>query len=203
MNNLIEQAIEALEAVTRGSTHDGRVWGRIVMPSDAAMDKAAAALAALRAARNQPAAGGLTDTEIRHLATKHLRYQQESPEFSGVFKFARAVIAAQRERDAQQRPVAAIYVSASGDREFDDWKVPLPTGRNELYPHPAPQSDEAPPASKPWYFNQLQPCGTLVAIEPSGVQHVVKGGQMGTEAGRALFNRMVEALSTPAAGSPR
>jgi hypothetical protein len=33
-------------------------------------------------------------------------------------------------------PVAAIYISISGEREFDDWKCDLPIGMNELFTAP-------------------------------------------------------------------
>jgi len=33
-------------------------------------------------------------------------------------------------------PVASIYITPSGEREFDDWKCKLPTGRNVLYTAP-------------------------------------------------------------------
>ena len=33
-------------------------------------------------------------------------------------------------------PVASIYVTESGDREFDDWRVDLPVGSNILYTTP-------------------------------------------------------------------
>ena len=36
----------------------------------------------------------------------------------------------------EQEPVASIYVTIGGDREFDDWRYPLPVGRNLLYAHP-------------------------------------------------------------------
>ena len=43
-----------------------------------------------------------------------------------------------------QAPVASIYVTNDGQREFDDWRVPLPVGRNELFaaPQPAAQASE-------------------------------------------------------------
>ena len=34
-------------------------------------------------------------------------------------------------------PVASIYITADGEREFDDWKCALPVGRTELYLAPA------------------------------------------------------------------
>jgi hypothetical protein len=36
----------------------------------------------------------------------------------------------------EQEPVASIYVTIGGDREFDDWRCPLPVGGNLLYAHP-------------------------------------------------------------------
>jgi hypothetical protein len=36
----------------------------------------------------------------------------------------------------EQEPVASIYISINGDREFDDWNCALPIGRNELYAAP-------------------------------------------------------------------
>jgi hypothetical protein len=42
----------------------------------------------------------------------------------------------QRSALAQQEPVASIYVTIGGEREFDDWRCPLPVGRNLLYTHP-------------------------------------------------------------------
>jgi hypothetical protein len=42
----------------------------------------------------------------------------------------------------EQEPVASIYISQSGEREFDDWKCKLPIGRNLLY--------TTPPAAHPF-----------------------------------------------------
>lgn len=39
----------------------------------------------------------------------------------------------------EQKPVASIYVTLGGEREFDDWKCALPVGRNLLYPWPQPE----------------------------------------------------------------
>jgi hypothetical protein len=36
----------------------------------------------------------------------------------------------------EQEPVASIYVTIGEDREFDDWRCPLPVGRNLLYTYP-------------------------------------------------------------------
>jgi len=43
----------------------------------------------------------------------------------------------------EQEPVASIYISQSGEREFDDWKCKLFIGRNLLYTTP-------PAAQRPW-----------------------------------------------------
>lgn len=44
-----------------------------------------------------------------------------------------------------QAPVASIYITNDGQREFDDWRAPLPVGRNELFaaPQPAAQALDA------------------------------------------------------------
>lgn len=39
----------------------------------------------------------------------------------------------------EQKPVASIYISPNGEREFDDWRHDLPVGRNELYTAPQPE----------------------------------------------------------------
>lgn len=50
---------------------------------------------------------------------------------------------------SEQKPVASIYISPNGEREFDDWKHDLPIGRNELFAapvaQPATEQAEAPP----------------------------------------------------------
>lgn len=57
---------------------------------------------------------------------------------------------------------ASIFISEGGDREFDDWKVPLPVGRNVLYTRPAPQAQAAPvdaAASNHWTGEQAYAYG--------------------------------------------
>lgn len=46
-----------------------------------------------------------------------------------------------------------------------------------------------------WYFSQLQPSGTLFAVEPDGTEHVVKEGDMNRQAGVVLLNAMITALA--------
>lgn len=41
----------------------------------------------------------------------------------------------------QAQAVASIYVTEDGQREVDDWRAPLPVGRNLLYAAPQPQAD--------------------------------------------------------------
>ena len=36
----------------------------------------------------------------------------------------------------EQKPVASIYITVHGEREFDDWRCDLPIGRTELYTAP-------------------------------------------------------------------
>ena len=50
-----------------------------------------------------------------------------------------ALCAALAEQPAQQEPVASIFISGIGEREFDDWGQDLPVGRNLLYKLPPAQ----------------------------------------------------------------
>ncbi|WP_287278690.1 hypothetical protein [Ralstonia sp.] len=50
-----------------------------------------------------------------------------------------------------------------------------------------------------WYFERLQPSGTLVAVEPDGTRHTIPHGDLQTAGGVRLLNRMTEALSSMAA----
>jgi hypothetical protein len=54
------------------------------------------------------------------------------------------VDAGKRMAQQAQEPVAvaSIFVTFSGEREIDDWRHPLPVGRNLLYAHPAPKQAE-------------------------------------------------------------
>lgn len=54
-------------------------------------------------------------------------------------------------------------------------------------------------ASGLWYFNRLEPTGTLIACAPSGERYVVKNGNVHSEAFRQLFDAMVGALTTVSA----
>ena len=54
-----------------------------------------------------------------------------------VYQAARALLAT----GGQVQPVASIYVTEDGQREVDDWRVPLPAGSNLLYT--APQAVQA------------------------------------------------------------
>lgn len=57
---------------------------------------------------------------------------------SYLLRLARAALAS-KPPAVEQKPVASIYISPNGEREFDDWKHDLPTGRNELYLGPQPE----------------------------------------------------------------
>jgi hypothetical protein len=46
-----------------------------------------------------------------------------------------------------------------------------------------------------WYFNRLQPSDTVVAVEPSGREHVIKHGRMDTAEGMALLDAMLRDLT--------
>lgn len=50
-------------------------------------------------------------------------------------------------------PVASIYITPNGEREFDDWKVPLPVGRTELFT--APQAQQPAPVQEPVGIDQI------------------------------------------------
>lgn len=52
-----------------------------------------------------------------------------------------------RAADAHEKPVASIYISADGSREFDDWRVDLPPGNHQLFT--APRPDQPQPESLP------------------------------------------------------
>ncbi len=57
-----------------------------------------------------------------------------------------------RAADAHEKPVASIYISADGSREFDDWRVDLPPGNHQLFtaPRPAqPQPESLPHPGAP------------------------------------------------------
>ena len=61
---------------------------------------------------------------------------------SRAFEALRAALA-----EPAQEPVASIYITPEGEREFDDWRCDLPVGRTELY--------AAPPQRKPLTDEQI------------------------------------------------
>lgn len=63
----------------------------------------------------------------------------ESAAYAAIKTKLRALLAGVSAPAAQA--VASIYVTADGQRECDDWKVPLPIGRNLLYTAPQTQAD--------------------------------------------------------------
>lgn len=66
-------------------------------------------------------------------------------EFSGISTRFLKVLEPCRRAALSAEPVASIYVTEGGDREFDDWKVPLLPGRNLLYAAPQPAAQERKP----------------------------------------------------------
>jgi len=56
-----------------------------------------------------------------------------------------AIAALEALAQPEQEPVASIFISGIGEREFDDWGIGLPMGRNILYttpPQRKPLTDE-------------------------------------------------------------
>lgn len=53
----------------------------------------------------------------------------------------RGTLRAKIEQMEKQRPVASIYIDGKGEREFDDWKCDLPTGRSLLYALPGAKGE--------------------------------------------------------------
>lgn len=64
------------------------------------------------------------------------------------------------EQGEQGQAVASIYITPSGEREFDDWKCSLPVGRNILYTTPP-----TPPAGVPYGWDEWERKTFDLAIE--------------------------------------
>ena len=60
-------------------------------------------------------------------------------EWSDMFPVYRAALS-----QPEQKPVASIYITPGGEREFDDWRDDLPVGRNLLYTAPQPAAQPVP-----------------------------------------------------------
>ena len=73
-------------------------------------------------------------TDLREAAQQALEALEGLSEPYYVLKAQDALRAALEQ--PEQEPVASIYVTIGGDREFDDWRCPLPVGGNLLYTHP-------------------------------------------------------------------
>lgn len=72
------------------------------------------------------------------------------PKTLAEFERAAANVADMLQRRAEvthEKPVASIYISADGSREFDDWRVELPPGNHQLFT--APRSAQPQPESLP------------------------------------------------------
>ncbi|MEF9949483.1 MAG: hypothetical protein RR800_14235 [Comamonas sp.] len=60
--------------------------------------------------------------------------------------------------------VASIYVTVDGQRECDDWKVPLPIGRNLLYTAPQAQADARDALKPDMFWNADDPESSETSI---------------------------------------
>lgn len=72
------------------------------------------------------------------------------PKTVAEFERAAANVADMLQRRAEvthNKPVASIYISDDGSREFDDWRVDLPPGNHQLFT--APRPDQPQPESLP------------------------------------------------------
>jgi hypothetical protein len=72
-------------------------------------------------------------------------------------------------RETEQEPVASIYVTIGGEREFDDWRCPLPVGRNLLYTHPPRRETEQEPVAwiQPDHLQKARQAPFLCRVEPT------------------------------------
>lgn len=113
----------------------------------AAADALRAALAAQPAAAVQaPAEGDDILEPLIYAAMMH----NGKPKTVAEFERAAANVADMLQRRAEvthNKPVASIYISDDGSREFDDWRVDLPPGNHQLFT--APRPDQPQPESLP------------------------------------------------------
>jgi hypothetical protein len=72
---------------------------------------------------------------------------------------------AKPEQAEKQEPVASIYISSSGEREFDDWNCALPIGRNELYTVPPKQENELDIAERAYFHGKQQGIAECEAVK--------------------------------------
>jgi hypothetical protein len=135
MQDAIDTLQNSQEYVCASS--DGKVrhgWGN-------QLDEAEDAMNALRNALAEPAPepvawNGLTDVQWMNIVNLNHAWFGFSAEDVAheVVRLTEARLKANNA--AQSKPVATIYITPDGEREVDDWKVPLPVGRNELYAAP-------------------------------------------------------------------
>lgn len=135
------QALEALEQLQGGCTdHDDGTVEAITVWCPEIIDALRAALSQQPATPEPVRLGALMALTAERdklnaaleLACSHLTKEQ-----------AEQVAAAMPSVSATPEPVASIYITPAGEREFDDWKCDLPVGRNILYTHPAPRVPDA------------------------------------------------------------
>lgn len=108
--------------------------------------KLAGEIRALAAQAPAPAhADGMLETLV-YAAMMH----NGKPKTVAEFERAAANVADMFQRRAEvthNKPVASIYISDDGSREFDDWRVDLPPGNHQLFT--APRPDQPQPESLP------------------------------------------------------
>lgn len=123
-------------------------WGdRWLKYEDQAKEMIAMVRASLAAAQAPaPAhADGMLETLV-YAAMMH----NGKPKTVAEFERAAANVADMLQRRAEvthNKPVASIYISDDGSREFDDWLVDLPPGNHQLFT--APRPDQPQPESLP------------------------------------------------------
>ena len=81
---------------------------------------------------------------------------QYTPRFVMLIQGIRTALASPEQPVSEDKPVASIYITPSGEREFDDWRDELTVGRNLLYTRPAPADQDARDAAR-WRIVRANP----------------------------------------------
>jgi hypothetical protein len=135
----------------------------------------------------------MTDKEVMQQALEALEISAVTVDSFRVQKATQEAITALRTalEQPQQEPVASIYISQSGEREFDDWKCKLPIGRNLLYT--TPPAAQAAPVQEPVVFYRCNGCGhAYEQVHPTSCDCMDAGG----------FDRVEYFTTPPAAQRP-
>jgi hypothetical protein len=141
----------------------------------------------------------MTDKEVMQQALEALessrifvitREKTKHPEGTEWYDSAITALKAALEQP-EQEPVASIYISQSGEREFDDWKCKLPIGRNLLYT--TPPAAQAAPVQEPVVFYRCNGCGhAYEQVHPTSCDCMGAGG----------FDRVEYFTAPPPAAQP-